>query len=78
MGLAIPLWIFDEDYRTILIPGVMLTVIALGLYLHMLKNNIMYNCANGISIDSKAEMHNMIVCILLDNSSNQVGKGFNS
>jgi len=42
----------------------MIFVMALGLYLHMLKNNIMYNCANGISIDSKAEMHNMIVCIL--------------
>lgn len=78
MGLAIPLWLFDEEWRPFLFAFVFVSVTALSLYLYMLSNNIRYNCANGIHINSKAEMHNIIVAILEDNDGNQRAKGFNS
>lgn len=36
----------------------------------------MYNCSNGISINSKAEMAQMMKSILQDNDANQRSKGF--
>lgn len=75
MGLAIPMWMFEEEWRPYLASFTLVSVTALSLYLYMLSQGIMYNCANGISINSKDEMHNMIVCILNDNDGDQRARG---
>jgi len=78
MGLAIPTWLFDEEWRTIMIPSVMMGFVAIGLYVHQLTNNIRHNCSNGISINSKLEMEEVIVAILTDNDAQQQSKGLSA
>lgn len=67
MGLAIPTWMFDDDFRPMLFAMVGCSSIALALYLYSLSNSIMNNCSNGISISSKLEMAQMIKVILAEN-----------
>lgn len=67
MGLAIPTWMFDDDFRPMLFAIVGVSTVAIALYLYSLSNSIMNNCSNGISISSKLEMAQMIKVILGEN-----------
>jgi len=78
MGLAIPTWLFDEEWRTIMVPSMMMGVAAIALYIHQLTNNIRHNCSNGISINSRLEMEEVIVAILTDNDAQQQSKGLSA
>jgi len=48
-----------------------------SLILYSVKAN-KNNCSNGILLDSRKNMHDMIVAIIKDNQGNVIEKGFNN
>jgi hypothetical protein len=78
MGLAIPSWMFDEEWRPMLFAMGFVGTAAFFLFLYQVQNDVRYNCSNGISINSKLEMKQMIVSILQDNDAQQRSKGLNN
>lgn len=78
MGLAIPTWLLDDEWRPMLVASGLCLSAGLFLWFYALQNNIRYNCANGISVASKENMTQMLVGILEDNDGNQRAKGLNA
>jgi len=78
MGLAIPTWLLDDEWRPMLVASGLCLSAGLFLWFYALQNNIRYNCANGISVASKENMTQILLGILEDNDANQRAKGLNA
>jgi preprotein translocase subunit Sec63 len=77
IGLAVPTFILDEAFRPKLVSGGLGLIFIIVLSVISIVNKTKNNCANGVLLESKKNLEQFIVAVIMDNDSNQATNGFN-
>jgi len=73
-----PSWLLDPEWRTMLITSIFLLTAIVLLSVIAIVKKTSNNCSNGVLLDSRKNMLEMVVAILKDNAGNVAEKGFNN
>jgi translocation protein SEC63 len=76
IGLAVPTFILDEAFRPKLISGALGLIFIIVLSIISIVNKTKNNCSNGVLLDTKANIEQFIVAVIMDNDNNQTNEGF--
>lgn len=70
MGLAVPRWVLAEEFRPKLVSGGLGLIFITVLTIISIVNKTKHNCANGILLESKKNIEQFIVAVIMDNDNN--------